>query len=543
LWCFTYLRKRLSFVYGQHREGDPARLIKSEPLQRRAVSISVARSNSEDEEKSKLVRKKKKQSISASPMSQCLIAQISTPWLVESFKNLATDSPSPEPYRDSGASSRLTTKHNSPRSLTAHRRWTTVSLKRMQSRQTSIRQSLRRSVRRMSQNVRRIGSRPLVPSGKGHSQATRFSIIDPAGDESLVIHSMLLYKKNGVKDENRIEQRKWLSDSSVKYTTESGLYEKNFAFIFLDRRNLPKLDMLLKWFTAIFSELEPETQLLEMAVSLYSWLFEKVVHYDLDLETLIELALILLMKLPCNCERQKNSTNFNPFRGILLEKLDHILEHCEGESEQVLKRLIRTHTIEWSLIMLHKLLGTCRNFDQAQNYKQSLIEKAVMKGHIREVILKIGEKYGEIRRNNLHLPGNLIYFIRFQHPLVFNEVFFDIFIQGKRDAIRIKKLREIRNLSLKKQQNQRPAHSLSERARNPSEETEESKSRTPSDSKAGVGRSMIRRLTEMVQNTKSEDADKIQEVKENQKFLSIKRSKFNVFSSSRKSSKSTRSIK
>ena len=528
----------MSFVYGQHREGDPARLIKSEPLQRRAVSINVARSNSEDEEKNKLVRQKKKQSVSASPMSQCLIAQISTPWLVESFKNLATDIPSPDPYRDSGRSSRLTTKHNSPRSLTAQRRWTTVSLKRMQSRQTSIRQSLRRSVRRMSQNVLRIGSRPIVPSGKGHSQATRFSIIDPAGDESLVIHSMLLYKKNGVKDGNCIEQRKWLSDSSVKYTTESGLYEKNFAFIFLDRRNLPKLDMLLSWFTAIFSELQPNTQLLEMAVSLYSWLFEKVAHYNLDYENLIELALILLMKLPCNCERQKNSTNFNPFRGILLEKLDTILEKCEGESEQVLKRLIRTRSIEWSLIMLHKLLETCRNFDQTQNQKQSRIEKAVMKGHIREVILKIGEKYGEIGRNNLHLPGNLIHFIRFQHPLVFNEVFFDILIQGKRDALRIKKLREIRNLSLKRQENQRPAYSLSERARNPSEETEESKSRTPSDSKSGVGRSMIRRLTEMVQNTKSEDADKVQEVKENQKFLSIKRSKFNVFGSSRKGLKS-----
>ncbi|CAG5098616.1 Oidioi.mRNA.OKI2018_I69.XSR.g15827.t1.cds [Oikopleura dioica] len=523
LWCFSYLRKRLSSIFGQHPEGDTTRLIKSEPLQRRAVSITVPRSNSEDEEKNKHVRQKmKKQSISASPMSQCLIAQISTPWLVESFKNLATESPSPEAsYRESGRSSRLTTKHCSPRSLTAHRRWTTVSLKRMHSRQTSIRQSLRRSVRRMSQNVRnlnRIGSRHLVPSGKGHSQATRFSIIDPAGDESLVIHSMLLYKKNGVKDDNRIEQRKWLSDSSVKYTTESGLYEKNFAFIFLDRTNLPKLDMLLSYFMQNFADLQPNMQLIETAVGLYCWLFEQVEHHNSDLENLIELGLILLMKLPCNCERQKNATNLNPFRGILLEKLDHIIHECEGESEQVLKRLIKSRPIEWILKMLHKVLETCRNFDNVKNHKLNRVQHAFLRTHMRDVILKIGEKFNEIGKNSLHTPGSLINYIRYQHPKVFCEIFFDILIQGKKDAIRIKKIRQIRDLSLKKQDSSRPAgHSPSDcsSSRNANDDAAESKSRNPSDCKAGVGRSMIRRLTEMVQNTKSDDNEKAPEIDQN----------------------------
>ena len=67
-----------------------SRLIKSEPLRRRArsASMNLIRSNSEDEEQIKREKLKLKRiSNVSSPMSQCLIAQMSTPWLVESFKN------------------------------------------------------------------------------------------------------------------------------------------------------------------------------------------------------------------------------------------------------------------------------------------------------------------------------------------------------------------------------------------------------------------------------------------------------------------------
>ena len=67
-----------------------SRLIKSEPLRRRArsASMNLIRSNSEDEEQIKREKLKMKRiSNVSSPMSQCLIAQMSTPWLVESFKN------------------------------------------------------------------------------------------------------------------------------------------------------------------------------------------------------------------------------------------------------------------------------------------------------------------------------------------------------------------------------------------------------------------------------------------------------------------------
>ena len=52
--------------------------------------------------------------------------------------------------------------------------------------------------------------------------------------------------KNSSSDDDNGQIRKWLSDSSVKYNAESGLYEKNFIQIVLDRYNLPRMNVLLQ---------------------------------------------------------------------------------------------------------------------------------------------------------------------------------------------------------------------------------------------------------------------------------------------------------
>ena len=108
LWCMRFLRRRITVLYGDNLPLPIKRLVKSEPMKRRSRSRSfsnkIRKSKSGRVSPRLLKRQTSNQArifkidlcqvirsvhgtlTKASPISQCLITQMSTPWLMESMK-------------------------------------------------------------------------------------------------------------------------------------------------------------------------------------------------------------------------------------------------------------------------------------------------------------------------------------------------------------------------------------------------------------------------------------------------------------------------
>lgn len=303
--------------------------------------MNLIRSNSEDEEQIKREKLKLKRiSNVSSPMSQCLIAQMSTPWLVESFKNKPCAeswiplNPISQRKNRYSIKSRNWTKQDISRRTSSAASMTSdgstlsgvkqklafSTLKsetvRLQSAASVPRFKLRGSLKSLRKKV------PFkkVPSfqyrrGPSISRKPRFSITEPIADVD-IIQTMLLpsYKNSSVEDDGG-QVRKWLSDSSVKYNAESGLYEKNFTQIVLDRYNLPRMNILLQ--CLIDCLIDSSSQILvEESVPIFIWIIDRFKtgknNQNVSMVNILEMTFLICDKLPCRCTESSNA-NYSPF--------------------------------------------------------------------------------------------------------------------------------------------------------------------------------------------------------------------------------------
>ena len=218
------------------------------------------------------LRLRKRTSNLSSPISQCLVTQMSTPWFVESLRSRSTtqnrylvhqvyyytcnwlsilslplqslNSMGTPSTRGSRRESRVSSRMSYPE--TSNPFFGTRSSKPATSSRTLQppwrggidgwrHLSSKISIKRLTTITRRKTNRKTHK--KRNDYRTRFSITEPVPDLS-VIQTLLMPKYH---NETGPNVRKWLSDSNVKYIHENGPYETNLIKTLLDSNGMPQV--------------------------------------------------------------------------------------------------------------------------------------------------------------------------------------------------------------------------------------------------------------------------------------------------------------
>ena len=277
--------------------------------------------------------------------------------------------------------------------------------------------------------------------------------------------------KNVTADDESCQVRKWLSDSSVKYNAESGLYEKNFTQIVLDRYNLPRMNILLQ---CLIDCLVGSTaqMLIEESIPIFIWIIDRFKsgkhNEDLSMINIMEMTFLICDKLHCRCTEPSNvnyqhfntarkrifqqigmitiyiysiyTVNFSFFAllGIKFFNLDTLLEEDENAMLEAFEVMLNDRSTKDLLQTFHKILETCQSADPRPPLETDLsqfkFQTFLVQKFFRRIIEKIGLEMKFVLQNPdlMKQARSLVHFVRNRNQNIFNKTIFCVLYDGKK---------------------------------------------------------------------------------------------------------------
>ena len=434
----SYLERRVPVLFGDNLCVSVKRLIKSEPSRRRSGSLTI------NKKPMSPLKKRKRPSHTTSPISQCLITQMSTPWMVESMKrrsdslthsrNLVSATlssygsagnilPGPNTPCHFSSMGTIVEQRSSERKPVKP----TVKIDRQQAgRKDGWRNiSTKISLKRLTSISRRKTHRQRGKSKRGDGY--RFSITEPMTDPS-VIQTLLMPK---YQNENGPNVRKWLSDSNVKYVHEAGPYEKISAKLLLNGSHVPSEETVFQCLIDCLST-SSSMRVIEGIIPLFEWMVRRMLKKlnPSSMMRILELGFLICQQIPCKCSTLKNS-NYNTqlrYRVLNVIGLLHTPEH-ENCFVSTLKMIIETKKIDYVFDFVHAILEYCTTSGDQPDIIGFLSRQT-----FKAVILIAANSRDRLYNNaNLCSMARLyVAYIRQFHPVLFNQVLLTILLDGKK---------------------------------------------------------------------------------------------------------------